>query len=320
MKMQARDADRAQRAGERRQFGGQREIRGERFTGPRPVQLDGVPGGRLEVEHIAAAGGERDEIAHVPADAAAPRMRNEEQQRLRRRGEAQEVDAARKRTGRIARLRVVGERGVVGIQLRQRLSAAPREFAGLGAVRKRFRVTDEHVAGQQMPKPCRRGAQAEVRFHRRNRSRAGRRRTPPRPPGTRGGNRCTARTRRARRPAVPRWLRERAHRGSPPYARPARDSAPGSADIPRYRRDWRTGRRCRSRARSSRAARADRASRRRPRHRCAGRPHRARDAGRARDSPPPRNRDATAAPAASTNRARPAHAGRRRARVPARCR
>jgi hypothetical protein len=83
MEVKPRDTDVAQRVGKRRQIAGQPEPGGERLALPRPMQLDGVRVRGLEIKHVRALPDERGQLVHVPANAAAPRVRHEHDGRAR---------------------------------------------------------------------------------------------------------------------------------------------------------------------------------------------------------------------------------------------
>jgi hypothetical protein len=89
MVVQAGDAQRFQQLGQFGEIVGQREIGGELFFRAWPEELDRVVGDGLEVQHLAAASGKRREIVHVAANAAAPRMGDEYDERLRPFGKPQ---------------------------------------------------------------------------------------------------------------------------------------------------------------------------------------------------------------------------------------
>ena len=101
VEMQALDADRAQRFREHRQFGREREIEREAFAGARPRQLDRIADRRLQKQHFAARIRQRDQVVHVAANAAAPRVRYEHEDPLPRLRKPQEVDPARERSPRV---------------------------------------------------------------------------------------------------------------------------------------------------------------------------------------------------------------------------
>ncbi len=165
VKMQPLDTDRAQQRGKFGELGRQREVDREALAGARPIELDGVVGSRLEIEHLAARREKGCQVVHVAADSAAPRMGNEQQRTGGRLGQSQQIDASREWTAGVADQSFRFLVGVGRIELGECELGAAGQFVRFARAERRVTgMTDEHIAGKDVPEPGAACAQAEIDF------------------------------------------------------------------------------------------------------------------------------------------------------------